>query len=127
MSIVESASRAPRFALEVPVRVRRIGAAVWQSGQTINISRSGLLAAVRGSFRCHDTIEAIVALSQATAGVGDVRMRGRVARVTQAGSLTQLGTTIDEYVSSAQTSSDLSMAAPRRISQLTNAFPVTAR
>ena len=54
-------------------------------------------SAVRGSFRCHDTIEAIVELSQATAGVGDVRIRGRVARVTQAGSLTQLGTTIDEY------------------------------
>ena len=97
MSSVESASRAPRFALDVPVRVRRVGAAVWQSGQTVNISRSGLLAAVRGSFRLHDTIEAIVELSRATAGVGDVRIRGRVARVTHAGILTQLGTTIDEY------------------------------
>ena len=97
MSTVESASRAPRFALDVPVRVRRLGAAVWQSGQTVNISRSGLLAAVRGSFRLHDTIEAIVELSRATAGVGDVKIRGRIARVTQAGILTQVGTTIDEY------------------------------
>ena len=127
MSIVESASRAPRFALEVPVRVRRIGADVWESGQTINISRSGLLLAVPGSFRCHDTIEAIVALSQATFGVGDVRMRGRIARVTQTGSLTQLGTTIDEYRLQRADVSELSMAAPRRTSQLTNASPVTAR
>jgi len=97
MSSVDSASRAPRFALEVPVRVRRLGAAVWQSGQTVNIGRSGLLAAVRGSFRRHDTIEAIVELSRANAGVSDVRIRGRVARVTQAGILTQVGTTIDEY------------------------------
>jgi hypothetical protein len=97
MSSVESASRAPRFALEVPVRVRRLGAAVWESGQTLNISRSGLLAAVLGSFRRHDTIEAIVELSRANAGVSDVRIRGRVARVAQDGVLTELGTTIDEY------------------------------
>jgi hypothetical protein len=97
MSIVESVSRAPRFALDVPVRVRRVGAVVWEPGQAVNISRSGLLVAVRGSFRCDDTIEAIVALSRATAGVGDVKVRGRVARVAQAGSLTQVATTIDEY------------------------------
>jgi PilZ domain len=97
MSIVESALRAPRFAVDVPVRVRHVGAAGWQSGQALNISRSGLLVAVRGSFRCDDTIEAIVELSQATAGVGDVRVRGRVARVEQAGGLMQVGTTIDEY------------------------------
>jgi hypothetical protein len=97
MSIAESMPRAQRFPLDVPVRVRRIGATVWEAGQAVNISRSGLLVAVRNSFRCHDTIEAIVELSQATAGVGDLRVRGRVARVAKAGSLTQVGTTIDEY------------------------------
>jgi hypothetical protein len=110
MSIVERASRAPRFALEVPVRVRCIGAAVWESGQAVNISRSGLLLTVRGSFRCHDTIEAIVELSQAPAGVGDVRVRGRVTRVAQAGSLTQLATTIDEYRLQRADASELSIA-----------------
>ena len=94
MSIVE---RAPRSALDVPVRLRRMGAGMWQSGQTVNISRSGLLVVFSGSFRCHDAIEAIVQLSRATPGMGDIRVRGRVARVAQAGRLTQLGTTIDEY------------------------------
>jgi hypothetical protein len=79
------------------VRVRRIGATVWEEGQAVNISRSGLLVAFGDSFRCDDTIEAIVELSQATAGVADLRVRGRVARVAKAGSLTQVGTTIDEY------------------------------
>jgi hypothetical protein len=97
MSIFESVPRAPRSALDVPVRVRRIGATGWEPGQAVNISRSGVLVEVGGSFRCHDTIEAIVELSEATAGVGDVRVRGRVARVAQAGGLTQVGTTIDEY------------------------------
>jgi hypothetical protein len=97
MSIFESVPRAPRSALDVPVRVRRIGATGWEPGQAVNISRSGVLVEVGGSFRCHDTIEAIVELSQATSGVGDVMLRGRVARVAQAGSLTHLGTTIDEY------------------------------
>jgi hypothetical protein len=77
------------------VRVRRIGATVWEEGQAVNISRSGLLVAFGDSFRCDDTIEAIVELSQATAGVADLRVRGR--RVAKAGSLTQVGTTIDEY------------------------------
>lgn len=97
MSIFDSVPRAPRSALDVPVRVRRIGSTAWEAGQAINISRSGLLVAVRDSFRCHDTIEAIVQLSQATAGVGDLKVRGRVARVAKAGSLMQVGTTIDEY------------------------------
>ena len=97
MSIVESLPRAPRLALDVPVRVRRIGAAAWEPGQAVNISRSGLLVTVHCPFRCHDTIEAIVELSQATTAVGDVRVRGRVTRVAQAGSLMQVGTTIDEY------------------------------
>ena len=110
MSIVESLPRAPRFALDVPVRVRRIGATVWESGQAVNISRSGLLVGVRGSFRCNDTIEAIVELSQATASVGDVRVRGRVARVAQASSLTQLGATIDEYRLQRADTSDASHA-----------------
>jgi hypothetical protein len=97
MSIFESVPRAPRSALDVPVRVRRIGATGWEPGQALNISRSGLLMEVRGSFKCHDTIEGIVELSHATAGVGDIRVRGRVTRVAQAGSLMQVGTTIDEY------------------------------
>jgi hypothetical protein len=97
MSIFDSVPRAPRSALDVPVRIRRIGATGWEPGQAVNISRSGLLIEVRGSFRCHDTIEGIVELSQATAGVGDVRVRGRVTRVAQAGSLMVVGTTIDEY------------------------------
>jgi hypothetical protein len=97
MSIFESVPRAPRSALDVPVHVRRIGATGWEPGQAVNISRSGLLIEVRGSFRCHDTIDAIVELSRATSGIGDIRLRGRVARMAQADSLTQLGTTIDEY------------------------------
>jgi hypothetical protein len=97
MSILESVPRARRFPLDVPVRVRRIGATVWEESQAVNISRSGLLVAFGDSFRCDDTIEAIVELSQATAGVADLRVRGRIARVAKAGSLTQVGTTIDEY------------------------------
>jgi hypothetical protein len=90
--------RARRFPLDVPVRVRRIGATVWEERQAVNISRSGLLVAFGDSFRCDDTIEATVELSQATAGVADLRVRGRVARVAKAaGSLTQVATTIDEY------------------------------
>ena len=87
-----------------------MGGDAWESGQTVNISRSGVLLTVRGSFRCHETIEAIVQLSQATAGVGDVRLRGRVARVAQAGSLTQLGTIIDEYRLQRADASELSVA-----------------
>jgi hypothetical protein len=111
MSIFESVPRAARSALDVPVRVRRIGATGWEPGQAVNISRSGLLMEVRGPFRCHDAIEAIVELSEATAGVGDVRVRGRVARVVQAGGLTQVGTTIDEYRLQRADASDRSNAS----------------
>jgi hypothetical protein len=35
--------RAPRFALDVPLRYRAVGERDWSSGQSANISRSGVL------------------------------------------------------------------------------------
>ncbi len=39
----QSRDRAPRFTLQMPFRYRRVGAAEWNTGTTVNISRSGLL------------------------------------------------------------------------------------
>ena len=97
MSIIASVPRAPRFALEVPVRIRRVGTDGWESGHTVNISRSGLLVAVPSAIQRGDAIDAIVQLSDATATVADVILRGQVTRVAYVGSLTHVATTIDEY------------------------------
>jgi len=98
MSTVGSVPRAPRFAFDVPVRVRFMGTGTWAYGRILNISRSGLLMAIRDScLSCTEPIEAIVQLSEAAESVGDVTVRGRVVRVAQVGQVTQLATTIDEY------------------------------
>src|SRR3954470_20297743 len=98
MSTVWSVPRAPRFAFDVPVRVRFMGTGPWAYGRILNISRSGLLMAIRdSSLSCSESIEAIVRLSEAAESVGDVAVRGRVVRVAHVGQVTQLATTINEY------------------------------
>jgi len=98
MSTVGSVPRAPRFAFDVSVRVRLMGTRPWASGRILNISRSGLLMAIRDSpLSCTETIEAIVRLSEAAESVGDVTVRGRVVRVAHVGQVTHLATTINEY------------------------------
>ena len=66
-------------------------------GRTLNISRSGLLVAVPDAIQSGDAIDAIVQLSDATATVADVILRGQVTRVAYAGSLTEVAMTIDRY------------------------------
>jgi hypothetical protein len=97
MSIVGNLPRAPRFALQVPVCVRRIGAERWEPGHTVDISRSGLRVAAEIAVECGESIEMIVLLSAATDTVADVWLRGRVARIGRAGGVRQVAATIDDY------------------------------
>jgi hypothetical protein len=97
MSIVGNVPRAPRFAFQVPVCVRRIGAERWETGHTVDISRSGLLVAAAVAVACDDTIEAIVRLSDSADTVSDVWLRGRVTRLGHADGVRQVAATIDEY------------------------------
>jgi hypothetical protein len=41
--VKKESGRAPRFALQLPVRYRRVGETRWHEGRTENISRSGIL------------------------------------------------------------------------------------
>jgi hypothetical protein len=97
MSIAGSVPRAPRFVVEVPIRLRRLGTESWTHGYTVNMSRSGLLAAAGVSLACDEAIEAVVRLSQLTNTGADVWLRGRVARVEQSDAVPRVATTIDEY------------------------------
>jgi hypothetical protein len=75
-----------------------MGTGPWAYGRILNISRSGLLMALRdSSLSCTQAIEAIVRLSEAAESVGDVTVSGRVVRVAHVGRITKLATTIDEY------------------------------
>jgi len=86
MQNVGHVPRAPRFAVRAPVRYRRPGEPAWSEGQTVNISRSGVLMSGSGSFDPGDAIQVRVALSAADPNVADVWVLGFVTRVDRAAS-----------------------------------------
>ena len=58
--------RAPRFALQLPVRYRLAGDPRWHQGRTENISYSGVLFRAEGLINVNTPIELRVALSSDT-------------------------------------------------------------
>ena len=74
--------RAQRFALELPVRYRRIGEAEWLDGKTENISHSGVLFHAGQALGIDTPVEIRIALRVATpAGTGsEVICRARIVR-----------------------------------------------
>lgn len=74
--------RARRFALDVSLRYRPIGATAWQEGRTENISRSGVLFLADHAMEVDTRIEMTFVLP-ATGLSGQVVCRGRVVRIVQ--------------------------------------------
>lgn len=74
--------RAPRFALDVPLRYRPIGATAWQEGRTENISRSGVLFVADHVMEVDTRIEMTFVLP-VTGLSPKVVCRGRVVRIVQ--------------------------------------------
>jgi len=75
--------RATRFPLEAPVRFRAIGEAGWQTGLTVDASRTGvLLRSIDARIALRDRVEFVLTLPRVE-GAHDrveVRCRGGVAR-----------------------------------------------
>ena len=74
--------RARRFALDVSLRYRPIGATAWQEGRTENISRSGVLFLADHVMEVDTRIEMSFVLP-VTGLSGQVVCRGRVVRIVQ--------------------------------------------
>lgn len=79
--------RAPRFALQIPLRYRPAGAAAWREGRSDNISRSGVLFRTEHSMETETQIEMMLTL-QGELGddaAGMVICRGRIVRIGPGG------------------------------------------
>ena len=74
--------RARRFALDVSLRYRPIGATAWQEGRTENISGSGVLFLADHVMEVDTRVEMTFALP-VTGLSGQVVCRGRVIRIVQ--------------------------------------------
>ena len=72
--------RAPRFAFDLPLRYRPIGATAWQEGRTENISRSGVLFLADHVMEVDTRIEMTFVLP-VTGRSSQVVCRGRVVRI----------------------------------------------
>ena len=81
-TVKQVGGRAPRFALDVPLRYRPIGATAWQEGRTENISRSGVLFLADRVMEVDTRIEMTFVLP-VTGLSGQVVCRGRVVRIVQ--------------------------------------------
>jgi hypothetical protein len=75
--------RAVRFAIEVPVRYRAVGAMEWSSGRSANISRSGVLFLGERPLQPQTALELIVRLPFKMLGAkaATLRCSGEVVRV----------------------------------------------
>jgi hypothetical protein len=74
--------RARRFALDLHLRYRPVGATAWQEGRTENISRSGVLFLADHVMEVDTRIEMTFVLP-VTGGSAPIVCRGRVVRIVQ--------------------------------------------
>ena len=74
--------RAPRYSLHLSLRYRRVGEATWHTGETQNISRSGVFFRTDDPIELHTPIELSVALTTdpVPRAAAQVHCRGRVVR-----------------------------------------------
>jgi hypothetical protein len=80
--VKQTSGRARRFALDLSLRYRPIGATAWQEGRTENISRSGVLFLADHVMEVDTRIEMTFVLP-VTGLSGQVVCRGSVVRIVQ--------------------------------------------
>jgi len=79
------ASRAPRYAIELPIQYRTPDAPAWHDGRTENISRTGVLMRTRELLPPRTPIEILIVLPSEVGGRdAPVICRGRVVRTEPA-------------------------------------------
>ena len=90
-----------RFAIEVPVRYRASGEPQWSSGQSANISRSGVLFRAEQILLPETRVELILRLPLKLLGepaAADVVCSGEIVRtVASAGRPATLAATIEQF------------------------------
>lgn len=82
MRVVAERTRAERFDLRVPARVRPCGHATWRDADIVNVSRTGVLLALGAAFPPADTIEVEFTVAPNSPEVADVRCVGQIVRET---------------------------------------------
>jgi hypothetical protein len=82
MRLAAVRTRADRFDLRVPARVRPCGHATWRDADIVNVSRTGVLLALGATFPPADTIELEFTVAPDLPGVADVRRVGQIVRET---------------------------------------------
>jgi hypothetical protein len=101
MSVGGSRSRAVRYEIGVPILFRASGQSEWRAGETVNISRTGVLFdAPSPALASLTTVEMIVALEAPTRGGGKTRCTGQVVRIETAvpgSDRVRMAATIDVY------------------------------
>jgi two-component system, cell cycle sensor histidine kinase and response regulator CckA len=82
---ISSASRTQRFSLQVPLKYRLLGEAVWRNGTTENISRSGMLFRVEEAIHLNAQLEINLVLPAEVAGMStaEVICHGEVVRTVE--------------------------------------------
>lgn len=92
--------RATRYPLSTPVLYRLAGAAEWQEGRTVNVSRTGVLFETPTALEADTRVEFILLLpSLGLPGRSRVQCQGRIVRRVAQPSDTgcALAATIDAY------------------------------
>lgn len=81
----EQSSRAQRFQIQVPLRYRQVGQKTWSTGETENISRSGMLFHAEENLPMHVQLEINLVLPAEIAGLSaaEVICRGEIVRSVQ--------------------------------------------
>lgn len=76
--------RAQRFEIEIPIRYRERGTAVWLEGKTVNISKSGILFCAQQEFRPHAALDVALTLPAAISdeAPAEIGCHGTVVRST---------------------------------------------
>jgi hypothetical protein len=92
--------RAVRFAIEIPIRYRAADESAWHSGESANISRSGVLFHAEETVWPKTSVEFVLQLPLMLLGEpgAEVVCSGEVVRtVVTAGRPTTIAATIDQF------------------------------
>ena len=82
MRTVAVRSRAERYDLRIPARVRPCGHATWRDADIVNVSRTGVLLALFSEFPPAETIDVEFTVAPDLPGVTDVRRVASIVRET---------------------------------------------
>jgi PilZ domain len=91
--------RAARYVLKAPAICRRAPDGDWRAGETVDVSRSGVLLASDADWDVGDRLEIRLLLSASGSPVADIRASGKVVRIGRRldGGRVEIATTIDDY------------------------------